>query len=444
MQSSDRDNLPVIVGGGFAGLAAATAMTEAGVRVRLFEARPVLGGRATAYRDPATGERIDNGHHALAGCYRETLGLLARVGACARLHRPSTLRVPMIDRDGRRTTLALPPLPSPLDLVAGVMAWDVLDTRDRLAVLRIGRVLRSRNGPDPALTVRRWLERHGQTRRLVHLLWEPLAVAALNQSIDDASAAPFHAVLTRMFGAEPGASTLLMAAVPLDELCAVPSQRYLEARGSQVVTRATARILVKHGRVSGVRVGGDLLAAPVVIACVPWHALGAALECTPPEMRSLVERASAMQSAPIVTVNLWIDAPPLDEIMIGLPGRTYQWVFDKRRLIGPAQTHVSMVASGAGAVSAASNDELIGLAVGELREALPELRGGTVRHAVVLRERRATFSLAPGQPGRPPIETPVRGLLLAGDWIDTGLPATIESAVTAGHRAARAALDLLG
>lgn len=115
-----------IIGGGFAGLAAATALVEQGVPVRVFEARPRLGGRAATHRDPRTGEAIDNGQHLLAGCYTETLAMLSRIGARSRLHWPSTLRVEMIDRTGRRTALSLPPLPAPLNLLAGVLAWDAL------------------------------------------------------------------------------------------------------------------------------------------------------------------------------------------------------------------------------------------------------------------------------------------------------------------------------
>src|SRR5262245_55458016 len=126
----------IVIGGGFAGLSAATALVEHGVSVHLVEARPQLGGRATSFRDPATGERIDNGQHVLAGCYRETLAFLDRIGSSHLLHRPATLRVTMIDERGLRSTLALPPLPSPIHLAAGVLAWSAISIPDRLSILR--------------------------------------------------------------------------------------------------------------------------------------------------------------------------------------------------------------------------------------------------------------------------------------------------------------------
>jgi zeta-carotene desaturase len=159
----------------------------------------------------------------------------------------------------------------------------------------------------------------------------------------------------------------------------------------------------------------------------------------------------AMRTSPIVTVNVWFDRPVLDTPFVGLPGRVMQWVFDKSALWGAAAegappgriAHLSLVSSGADAVVRASNEELIALAEKELRESLPRARDARMVRATVVREAQATFSLALDQPARPGVQTPVRGLWLAGDWVDTGLPATIESAVVSGHRAARAVCDTL-
>ena len=155
-------------------------------------------------------------------------------------------------------------------------------------------------------------------------------------------------------------------------------------------------------------------------------------------MRDTVSAASATASSPIVTVNLWLDRPVTDVAFVGLPGRTMQWIFDKRQAFGDAASHLSLVSSGAEAIVAKDNGTLIDLAVAEVRNALPAARHAAVLRAVVVREKRATFSLAPGQPRRPQTITAVNGLFLAGDWIDTGLPATIESAVVSGHWAAAA------
>jgi zeta-carotene desaturase len=433
----------VVVGGGFAGLAAATALAEAGVPVQLFEARPTLGGRANTFRDPVTGERIDNGQHVIAGCYTETLKFLKRVGSAARLHRPATLRVAMIDERRRRTELALPPLPPPVDVLAGVLAWDALDWSDRWSMLRIGTALGDGGSIVPGETVRQWLARHHQSPRLCRLFWEPLALAALNQPIDEASAEMFVAVTSRMFGPEPDAAALLMPAVPLDELYALPARQFLERRNSTTTTNAKAAIAIEQQRVQGVRAGDSWMAVSTVICAVPWFAMADAFIEPPAALQPIVRNAISLGSAPIVTVNLWFDDFRIDDAMLGLPGGHFQWIFDRRRFVGGEQSHLSLVSSGADAICDLSNTELIAVALAEIRQALPAAARSSVRHASVIRERRATFSLKAGSPPRPGTRTPVNGLVLAGDWTATGLPATIESAVLSGHRAAAAVLPSL-
>src|SRR5215203_4627055 len=181
----------VIIGAGCAGFSAATALADSGARVLIVEARPGLGGRATAFTDPATGERVDNGQHILMGCYDATFAFLRRIGAADRVRWQTGLKVPMIDRSGQYSVLSLPALPSPLHFLAGVLTWEALSWGERLSVLRIGAAIKpgkagSASAASPlrrdrlGLTVRQWLEQNGQASRLCELFWEPLALAALN------------------------------------------------------------------------------------------------------------------------------------------------------------------------------------------------------------------------------------------------------------------------
>ena len=432
----------IVIGGGCAGLSAATALADAGARVLVVEARPGLGGRATAFRDPDTGERVDNGQHILMGCYVETLAFLHRIGAADRVQWQAGLSLSMIDRRGHESVLKLPAVASPLHLLGGVMAWDALSWSERLAILRVGSDLRpggpkgppSRHDTDTE-TVREWLRRHRQPQRLCELLWEPLALAALNQSVDQAAARYFVAVLERMF-AGPTAAALVLPAVPLDELYAEPAREWLHARGHEVRVNAPARVEVGDGKVRGVRVRDERIEAPIVIATVPWHSFGALFDTMPPALDRIAANAAALESLPIVTVNLWFDRAVMHEPLVGLPARTFQWVFDRRAIVGGATSHLSLISSGADAIVAQGNDELIATALREVRDALPAARAAVLRKGLAVREKRSTFSLAPGAPARPGTTTPIAGFLLAGDWVDTGLPATIESAVVSGHRAA--------
>lgn len=437
----------IAIGGGFAGLSAATALAEAGLRAIVVEARPGLGGRATAFRERTTGERVDNGQHVLMGCYDETWRFLRRIGAGHLVRWQTGLAVPMVDRQGRETELRLPAVASPLHLLGGVLAWGALSWRERMSVMRLGPALWAVGSPNGASrlgrdTVRQWLERNGQAGRLSELLWEPLALAALNQSIDRAAAVHLVAVLRRMLGAGPEAAALVLPAVPLDELYAEPARRWLEARGHVVRTGAPARVEIAGGRVRAVRVGTERLEAALVVSAVPWHALAGLFDAPPAELAETLRGAAALASSPIVTVNLWFDRPVMERPLVGLPGRLFQWAFDKRAIFGGAASHLSLVSSGADELAEASNERVIRTAVAEIRQALPAARGAVLRRAIAVRERRSTFSLAPDAPPRPKTVTPIEGFYLAGDWIDTGLPATIESAVVSGHRAAAAALGL--
>jgi squalene-associated FAD-dependent desaturase len=438
-----------VVGGGVAGLAAASALAEAGRRVLVLEARGQLGGRATAFLDRETGELVDNGQHVLFGCYRETFRLLRRTGAEGNVRMQPSLEVPYLDESGRRSVLRCPALPSPLHLVAGIFGWDALSWADRLSVLRvagpllaarrefrlnrIGRNLRKE-------TVDQWLTRHGQKGRLREWLWEPLAVAALNQSPKEASAEPFVKVLAEMFGPLRADSSLVLPLKPLHEMYALPAQRYIESKGGEVRLNALARVRIQAGRIAGVEVRGESLPISLVVAAVPWFALESLLVGDTASMAPIVAAASRMASKPIVTVNLWYDRPVMDDVFVGLPGREMQWVFDKRRAFGEAASHLSLVASGADALVGADTATLVALAAREVAAAIPGARGAVLKRGTVIREKRATFSLAPGEPARAGVETPVEGLVLAGDWIETGLPGTIESAAAAGHLAAQSAM----
>jgi hydroxysqualene dehydroxylase len=460
----------VVIGAGFAGLSAAARLTKKGARVLVLEARARLGGRATAFPDRETGELVDNGQHVLLGCYTETFEFLREIRALDRVRLEPQLAVTMIDRQGRRSRLACPALPPPFHLLAGIMDWDALSWTDRLSVLGMVAPLRNARralqpgsavkAASPGETVENWLIRNGQTPRIREMLWDPLALAALNQSPQQAAAPVFARVLAEMFSDDPRAAAIALPTQPLHAMYAEPAREYVDSGGGHVRTGTPARIHVADHGVASVEAAGEQWPADRVIAAVPWFAIGDLFDTAPAALAELLDRARRMSSSPIVTVNLWFDRPVMDEPFIGLPGRAMQWVFDRRLILGRRSaegatashaearqdvaraeaegetSHVSMVSSGAASIVSLTNDVLIEQAHAELLDAMPELRTARLTAAAVVREPRATFSLAVGEPARPSTETPVRGLLLAGDWIDTGLPGTIESAVRSGHRAA--------
>ena len=437
----------IVIGAGFAGLSAAARLTRRGARVLVLEARSRLGGRATAFADRDTGELVDNGQHILMGCYTETLAFLRDIGAQDNVRLDPQLAVTMIDRAGRRTRLSCPALPAPLHLVAGILEWEALSWRDRLSVLGMATPLKNARrelegsavkAASPDETVENWLIRNGQTPRLRELLWDPLALAALNQPPQQAAAPLFSRVLAEMFSDDPRAAAIALPTRPLHLMYAEPAREYIESHGGAVRTGAVSTIVLSAdgGAVAGVRIGGDTVQASQIISSVPWFALAELFDEAPPALDGVLDRARRMTSSPIVTVNLWFDRRVLDLPFVGLPGRAMQWVFDKSLILGEDSSHVSLVSSGAAEILAETNIELVHRAHQELLDALPDVRAAKLVQATVIREPRATFSLAPGQPARPSTETGLQGFLLAGDWTATGLPATIEGAVRSGNRAA--------
>ncbi len=445
----------VVIGAGFAGLSAAVRLAGAGRSVIVVDQAPRFGGRATSFLDRETGERVDNGQHALFGCYRETYAFLKRIGAGHLAPLQSRFTLTMAGERGSGGTLTCPRLPAPWHLVAGLMRWRAIGLADRASALRLaGLLLRIRRrgargvaDEVPARqTVSQWLDARGQSRALCDWLWHPLAIAALNQRPGVAAAAPFVRVLGELFAPDPAAAAIGLPAVPLDDLYGPPAAVFLRARAGDVWLNAPATVLLDAaGRIGGVRAGDRTIDTSVVVSTVPWHAFDRIWDGMPPEeLAGTATRAASMRDSPIVTANLWWDPPAaraMTRPLVGLVGGPMHWVFNRAAIVGRGATHVSVVASGADDLVRLDNDAIAAAAVAQLGRAMPAFRAHALRRAVVVRERRATFSLAPGGPPRPGAATALGGFFLAGDWTDTGLPGTIEGAVQSGHAAADAVLS---
>jgi zeta-carotene desaturase len=439
----------VVVGGGYAGIAAAVALARRGARVTLLESRRQWGGRATSWPDPKSGDVVDNGQHVFLGCYAETLALLEQLGTRSLVRFPAALRLVLREPGGRETRLDAGRAPGRLGLAWALFTWDRLPLGDRI---ELARAVALAPTPSPSLTTAEWLAGLGQRETAMRFFWQPLVEAALNERVDRAPAAQLHAVIARAFRGEARAAAVGVATAGLGALVD-PIADDLAARGGTARLGVEVRGLVREPNARGAQLQVLLedatpLRADAVVLAVPAaeaHALagvadGASSEALAP--------AASLEGSPIVTVTLWFDAPVLPAPMIGLiappagAGPGFHWVFDRSAFVGRARDGrhvVTLVASAARELASRPSGEIL-----ERAHSALELYGLTTRRSSfgrVVKEPKATPAFTPASHhARPGVASSLPGLAFAGDWTRSDLPATIEAAVASGNAAARAAL----
>ncbi|MBU0596224.1 hydroxysqualene dehydroxylase HpnE [Candidatus Bipolaricaulota bacterium] len=426
----------VVIGGGFAGVAAACRLAGDGHRPILLERAPRLGGRAGSYVDRETGETIDYGHHVLMHCCTASRGFLARIGASDAVRFQLGLRIPILC-DGRTTLLRSSLLPGPAHLAPSLLAYRPIPMRDRLRVLRAGAALLLPCQGDEA-SFRKWLGRHGQSEVSIERLWDPISIATLNAPADRVSVPAARQVFRDGFFV-PGGANIGLFARPLSEIFD-QARAYLERHEAVSRTRAdVAHILLSENTVRGVRLAdGELIECDAVVAAVPPDALRGMLE-DGGDLTKNVDRAALLEPSPIVDVHVWFDRPVMEEPFVIAVDAPIQTVFDLGRLHDSGRPSGHVVVSQSAAVDwmRLSSEEIGERVVEALRELLPSARGADCLRRRVIKHPRATFVPSPGSDAlRPKAKTPVEGLFLAGDWTATGWPSTIDGAIRSGVAAA--------
>jgi squalene-associated FAD-dependent desaturase len=445
----------VVIGGGFAGLSAGVALAEAGFRVAVLERKPKLGGRAYSFPDPEGGDWVDNGQHVLMGCYTETLDFIKKIGTYDQLVFRDRLDIEMIAPDGKRARLRSGWLPGPFHMVSALTRYRMLTVGERASVLMAGaRLMAMRRFGRKRLentTVAAMLKNLRQSERACERFWYPLAIATLNEEPDKSSAALMAEVWGRAFFGRRRDSSFVYSKVGLSDLYCQAAEDFIQARGGMVAARVGVETLEMDGdhTVGCVRLrDGKKLEAANFVAAVPNVALLAMLTDGMRE-EPFFARLAELKPSPIICVHVWLDRDVTDCAFVGFIGTTTQWLFNKRVIFaqrGDEQGgYLSFVISGARDLVDRSNEELLDQVLDDLHKMIPASREAKLIKALVIKEKQAT--IAPDCEShqlRPPSTTPIDNLFLAGDWIQTGLPATIESAVMSGRAAAAAVQKRVG
>ena len=419
----------IVMGGGLAGLATAAALGGAGHSVRLFEARPFLGGRATSY-EIGEGETIDNCQHILLRCCVNLMDFYRRLGVEGDIafHREYIF----IEPGGRRSTMRAGALPAPLHFTGSLFGLRFLNFSEKLAIaqgLLAIRRERSRDDLD-RITMQRWLTEHRQPPRAIGRFWRQVLVSAISEEPERVAAAHGFQVFLLAFLARSNAYEMGVPAVPLAELYRPEAWR--RVGNVEVHLRAPVeRIDIEGGNVRSVRAAGEDHRADHYVSALPFERLAAF---------SLGFDLDGFTHAPITGIHLWFDRPVVDVPQATLLDRTIQWVFNKSE-----GRYVQLVVSASHSLVAMPRADVIAMAVRELAEFFPRVAEAKLEKAHVVKELRAVLSPQPGLGSRrPPAHTAIGNLFLAGDWTRSGWPATMEGAVRSGYIAAEAVTGAAG
>ncbi len=439
----------MVIGGGLAGLSAACSLADRGITVTLIERRNYLGGRAFSFSDPETGLELDNGQHVFLRCCTAYIDFLKKIDAFQQTTLQSSLRVTVVDTSGGRSVLASTRfLPAPLDLLPSLIRYRHLGRMDRMRVMwgmvSLRRTDRQREREHlESISFRDWLMNRGQNDATVAAFWELIALPILNDTVDSASAFMGIMAFQDSLLAGKGMADMGYSRVGLSRLVTDGARRYIEDRGGRLLMgqRVTNVLGVAKGKISGIVVGKETIHADAVICATPWDGVEQLLGADGAETPNPAIAPPLLEWAPIVGLHIGYDRSVMTEPFLTVVESPIQWVFNHSLLHDAAATGSRLLVSISAAWREAkmSADQLRQMVMGELRPALPKTIDAQMTFFRVVKQPHATFRCLPGaQMQRPPQTTALPGLFLAGDWTQTGWPATMESAVRSGVMAAEA------
>jgi zeta-carotene desaturase len=424
----------IVIGGGLAGLATATALGQSGFQVDLFESRGFLGGRATSYPVPGDpSEVIDNCQHVLLRCCVNLMDFYGRLGVADRIEFHKQFF--FIEPGGRTSVLQAGGLPTPLHFTGSFLDLKFLGVADKIAIAHALLAIRREHGRRDALdriTMLDWLHEKHQTERAIRRFWHQVLVSAINEDLDRMAASNGFQVFWLGFLARANAYEMGIPAVPLGDLYGpegwsrIPNVRLHERAPVE-------RVISEGGSVRSVIAAGEHRSADYYVSALPFERLPALI----PELDL---NLGGFEHSPITGIHLWFDRSITELPHATLLDRTIQWMFNKS-----GGRYLQLVVSASRSLVEMPRADVIALAVRELAEFFPIAKEAKLEKAHVVKEIRATLSARPGlECARPLSATKFANLFLAGDWTRSGWPPIMEGAVRSGYLAAEAVTRAAG
>ena len=421
----------IVIGGGIAGLTAAAYLAKNKFKVTLLEASPKLGGRAYSFLDKDTDTIIDNGQHILMGCYHDTLNFLSLIGATKNFQFQNRLEVNFVKEGFQVLSLKSIPLIYPLNLIIGLMKFGALTFSDRFNLLKVFlRLPFYSSNKFSNMNVTDWLRSENQSQAVQDTFWKILAVGALNTSIEKASAKIFIDILKQIFLKGNRSATIILPKFGLSESYCHKAEKFILDNGGEIIlSEPVEKLGISGEKIIEVHSTKNVYSDfSFVVTAIPTFAL----------KRILVEsgdfKIPEMKYSSILNIHIWLTENKFSAGFFGLINSPLHWVFNKG-------SHLNIVISDADELVNKSEDELLSMVKNELQKFFL-LEPDLISNYKIIKEKRATFIPSNDiMDKRLTQKTNFKNLILAGDWVDTGLPSTIESAVKSGRVAADIVLN---
>ena len=420
----------IIIGGGLSGLSAAVHLIKKNISPIIIEASPKTGGRASSHFDKDFSTNLDNGQHILMGCYFNTLDFMRTIQAEDNLLYQDNLHVDFVDAGGNIIPLSAGDLLYPFNTLRALMKYAAVPLHKRLlcAAFFVTCIMLYRGVNPSGLTVSRWLEANGQGREMQRVLWDFLSIGALNTSPDKADALLFRNILRQIFLRGNSAQTIILPKYDLSKTFCEPAEKFIVENGGGI--KYAERLLsmqVEDGRVNTIVTNKETYNNfSDIILALPPNVLQH-IDGLPVDVKA---NAGQVQYSSILTFHLKLVDNQLTKPFYGLIGSPLHWVFNHGG-------HITTVISNADEYVNTTEDDMLKIIKSELRKYL-KISPDKIQSYKIIQEKKATFVPSGEQLKlRPRAATSLTNLFLAGDWVQNGLPATIEGAILNGKNAAQ-------